>query len=403
MKKFLAVLMLMICCIVSVSAWDDAGHKLTAYIAWQRMSPEAREAAIKILLAAPEDSDLSVFYLQDSRSDAAKKLELFMIAATWADIVRDRKFDVRYKKYHKGNWHYSDYFWKQNGNKAEIVEHSEDGGKALEKLVEFDKVLRDSSASDADKAIALAWILHLGGDIHQPLHTSGRITDIEPKGDQGGNLFLITPKDAKPSDNLHWYWDSILGRNIPRQNDACDPDYLFPIAAAMMKQYPFAKMQSSLAVTNFEEWKKESFAYNPTDVFTPDLKRNQTPSEKYKKNALKVSEKQLTMAGYRLGELLNGIFSKKTALVNVDENNLPCKIIRRAEYPITKTRPKNPKYEISLLNFCHDPEDIQARPMYPMMVNGEMIMRPYSIERIFKTEKEAREFAAKNGITDVSF
>lgn len=403
MKKFLAVLMLTICSIVSVSAWDDAGHKLTAYIAWQRMTPEAREAATKILLAAPEDSDLSVFYLQDSRSEAAKKLELFMIAATWADIVRDRKFDVRYKKYHKGNWHYSDYFWKQNGNKAEIVEHSEDGGKALEKLVEFDKVLRDSSASDADKAIALAWILHLGGDIHQPLHTSGRITDIEPKGDQGGNLFLITPKDAKPSDNLHWFWDSILGRNIPRQNDACDSNYLFPIAAAMMKQYPFAKMQNSLAVTNFEQWKKESFAYNPTDVFTPDLKRNEMPSEKYKKNALRVSEKQLTMAGYRLGELLNGIFSKNSASATTDESNLPCKIIRRAEYPITMTRPKNPKYEISLLNFCHAPNDIQARPMYPMMVNGNPVMRAYSIERIFKTGKEARDYAAKNGITDVSF
>lgn len=401
MKKIFAVLILMICSIVSVSAWDDAGHKLTAYIAWQRMSPEARETATKILLAAPEDSDLSVFYLQDSRSEAARKLELFMIASTWADIVRDRKFDIRYKKYHKGNWHYSDYFWKQNGSKAEIVEHSEDGGLALEKLVEFDKVLRDASASDADKAIALAWILHLGGDIHQPLHTSGRITDLEPKGDQGGNLFLLTPKDAKPSENLHWFWDSILGRNIPRRNDACDSDYLFPLASAMMKKYPFAKMQNSLAAENFEQWKKESFAYNPTDVFTPDLKRNEMPSQKYKKNALAVSERQLTLAGYRMGELLNRIFSGKTASANAE--NLPCKIIRRAEYPITKTRPANPKYEISLLNFCHGENDIAARPMYPMTAGGEMKMRAYSIERIFKTEKEAREYAAKNGITDVSF
>lgn len=403
MKKFLVALILTICSIVSVSAWDDAGHKLTAYIAWQRMTPEAREAAIKLLLAAPEDSDLSVFYLQDSRSDAAKKLELFMIAATWADIVRDRKFDVRYKKYHKSNWHYSDYFWKQNGSKAEMIEHSEEGGMALEKLAEFDKVLRDSAASDADKAIALAWILHLGGDIHQPLHTSGRITDLEPKGDQGGNLFLLTPPDTKPSDNLHWFWDSIVGRNIPRTNDACDSDYLFPIASAMLKKYPFEKFQNSLALGNFEEWKKESFAYNPTDVFSADLKRNEMPSEKYKKHALEVSEKQLTMAGYRLGEMLNDIFGKKSASATVDESKLPCKIIRVVEYPITMTRPKNPKYAISLMNFCHGENDIQARPMYPMMVNGEMIMRAYSIERTFKTEKEARDFAAKNGITDVSF
>jgi len=403
MKKFLVALILTICSIVSVSAWDDAGHKLTAYIAWQQMSPEAREAAVKLLLAAPEDSDLSVFYLQDSRSEAAKKLELFMIAATWADIVRDRKFDIRYKKYHKGNWHYSDYFWKQNGNKAQIVEHSEDGGLAIEKLAEFDKVLRDASATNEDKAIALAWILHLGGDIHQPLHTSGRLTDVEPKGDQGGNTFLLTPQGVKPSDNLHWFWDSIVGSNISRKNYYFDSDYLFPIASPMMKKYPFAKMQNSLAVDNFEQWKKESFAYNPTDVFSADLKRNETPSEKYKKNALAVSEKQLTMAGYRLGEMLNQIFGAKTASANVDENNLPCKIIRPAEYPITKMRSEKTKIEISLLNFCHAPNDIQSRPMYPMMVGGEMKFRAYSIERIFKTEKEAREYAAKNGITDVSF
>ncbi|HKP68784.1 MAG TPA: hypothetical protein VJV05_05850, partial [Pyrinomonadaceae bacterium] len=44
-------------------AWDDVGHKTTAYIAWQRMSPAARETVIKILRAAPEDSQLSAFYM----------------------------------------------------------------------------------------------------------------------------------------------------------------------------------------------------------------------------------------------------------------------------------------------------------------------------------------------------
>ena len=85
----------------SVFGWDDAGHKLTAYIAWERMTPQARETAVKILLSAPEDSHLSVFYLQDSRSEAARKSELFMIASTWADIVRNRDFKNRYKKYHQ--------------------------------------------------------------------------------------------------------------------------------------------------------------------------------------------------------------------------------------------------------------------------------------------------------------
>src|SRR5688572_286346 len=47
----------------SVFGWNDVGHKITAYLAWQRMSPVAREAVIKILRAAPEDSHLSAFYM----------------------------------------------------------------------------------------------------------------------------------------------------------------------------------------------------------------------------------------------------------------------------------------------------------------------------------------------------
>ncbi|MBO0200809.1 S1/P1 nuclease, partial [Vibrio alginolyticus] len=88
------------------------------------------------------------------------------------------------------------------------------GGEAVKKLNEFDKTIRNSSLSDGEKAIAIAWIMHIIGDLHQPLHTSARVTDMEPKGDQGGNLFLLSPKEA-PRDkqlNLHWFWDSIVNR-----------------------------------------------------------------------------------------------------------------------------------------------------------------------------------------------
>jgi hypothetical protein len=311
MRKIFLLLILLIGANFPIFAWDDAGHKISAYIAWQRMTPQARERAAKILLAAPEDADLSVFYLQDSRSTAAKQRELFMIAATWADIVRDRKFKERYEKYHKGNWHYADTFWSVTNGKIEYLKVDEEGGKAVEKLYDFEKVLRDPSESDEEKAIALAWILHLGGDIHQPLHTSARVTELEPKGDQGGNTFLLNPKDTPRdrSENLHWFWDSIVGRNIARQNDACDTAYLPPIANQMMKKHPFAKWQNRLALGNFDEWQKQSFVLNPTDVFSPDLIRFQTPPAKYKRNAFRVAEQQIALAGYRLGEMLNQIFA----------------------------------------------------------------------------------------------
>ena len=309
--KFLFLTIISFAFVFSVPAWDDTGHKLTTYIAWEQMSPTAREKAIKILLAAPEESDLSVFYLQDSRSAAAKQRELFMIASTWADIVRDKKFANRFAKYHHGNWHYLDTFWRENNGKVELVpELKSDEQNALERLFAFDKVLRDAAASDADKAIALAWILHLGGDIHQPLHDSGRVTKYDPKGDQGGNLFMLSPKGATGDDrlSLHWYWDSIIGRNIARQNDACDSDYLPAIAKQITEKYPLSKMQNRLKLGKFDEWQQEGFQIASTKLYPASLKFGEMPSDDYKKMAFNISEEQIALAGYRMGAMLNQIF-----------------------------------------------------------------------------------------------
>ena len=313
--KFSLLLTLNFVFAATLSAWDDAGHKLTTYIAWEQMSPEARTRAFKILMSAPEDADLSVFYLQDSRSAATKQRELFMLASTWADIVRDKNFANRYEKYHKGDWHYADTFWRATADgKIDILkDFAEPKGKAVEQLAAFDKLLRDAAAADADKSIALAWILHLGGDIHQPLHTSARVTETEPKGDQGGNLFLLSPKDAKGDDrlNLHWFWDSIVGRNIPRFYDACDSEYLPPVAQQMMKKYPAAKMQSRLKLGKFDEWQQEGFQIASTKFYPQSLKVGVAPSEEYKKMAFEIAEEQLALAGYRMGAMLNQIFDNR--------------------------------------------------------------------------------------------
>ena len=306
-------------------AWDDTGHKLIAYIAWQQMSPKAREQAVKLLVHAPEDSDLSVFYLQDSRSDAAKKLDLFMIAGTWADIVRDKKFKNRFAKYHHGTWHYLDTFWRETNGKVEVVtELKSDEENALERIYTFDKMLRDNSVSDEDKAVALAWILHLVGDIHQPLHDSGRVTDLEPKGDQGGNLFLLSPKDAVGENrlNLHWYWDSIIGRNIPRFFDACDSAYIPPIAQEIMKNYPISKFQNRLENGQFDKWQQEGFQIASTKLYPPDLIRYETPSEAYKKQAFQIAQEQIALAGYRLGQMLNQIFDGQFSKINEADKNI---------------------------------------------------------------------------------
>jgi S1/P1 Nuclease len=314
-KKFIKSLILLATVLLFASpsfAWDSVGHKLSAYIAWQQMTPATREKVMKILQSAPEDSQLSAFYPQDARSTAARQQEFFMIAAYWSDIVRDQKFKER-NKYHHGNWHYSDTFWKMENGQLKIIENpNEDGGKALEKLFDFEKVLKDKDKSDADKAIAIAWTLHLVGDIHQPLHTSARVTDLDPKGDQGGNLFLLTPKDTprEKQENLHSFWDRIIGTSVARKSDAPDAVYLPEIGAKIMKKYPFAKMQNRLKLGQFEQWQQESFKLATTEVFPSTLIRFQAAPANYKKRAFAIAEEQIALAGYRLAATFNQIFGQ---------------------------------------------------------------------------------------------
>jgi S1/P1 Nuclease len=394
-------------------AWDDSGHKLVAYIAWQQMSPEAREAAIKILLNAPEDSQINALYPtppdQDfstypigARSKAAKQRDFFMICSYWSDIIRDKRLENRFK-YHHGTWHYLDTYWREvNGKVETLPEMENDKENVVERLFEFDKVLR-SDAKDAEKAIALAWILHLAGDVHQPLHASGRVTDEEPKGDQGGNTFSLTPPDAKPKENLHWYWDSIVVRTVQRKNDATDAEYLLPIGNEMMKKYPVSRMQNRLEPGKFDAWQQESFKIASTKLYPKTLIRNQMPSDNYKKMAFGIAEEQIALAGYRLGAMLNQIFAAKTTAQNDLPDNVPCKIIRKVSYPVTKTNPSSSKPEICLLNLCPTDKGKMARPMYSMMIKGDFKMFEYDVEKVFKTAQEAREYAEQNGIKDVSF
>lgn len=299
---------------ISGLAWDDVGHKVSGYIAWQRMSEKTRERVIKILRAAPEDSHLSAFYMNYGPQPLAhRQLDYFSMVPTWADVIRDNSFPVRNKKYHQGNWHFSDIYWRQTATgDVEYLTDKKPEGLGLEKLIEFDKVMRSADASDAEKAIAIAWFMHIGGDLHQPLHTSGRHTDKEPNGDRGANLFMLSPEGAKRDEqvNLHWYWDSIIGRNFAMLANECESDYIRRISEAAMQRYPHANHSARLMLGEYERWKQETFSFAPTDVFNEELKRNVMPGDRYLRNAFRVSEERIAMAGYRLGDTLEAIFGK---------------------------------------------------------------------------------------------
>jgi len=299
---------------VPAFAWDENGHKITAYIAWQRMTPEVREKAIKLLLSTPEDAQLSTFYSgYGSRSQEMRQRDFFMLAATWPDIIRDKSFTTRFSKYAHGDWHYADVFWQEEDGKAVPVTDAAPSGHALEKIAEFEKLMR-SSATDAEKGFAVTWLVHLIGDMHQPLHASSLVSKYNAKGDQGGNLFFLTPKGTPrdKQENLHWFWDSIVVRYEPNTKDQCDDDYLVPIADTIMNLYPYDKLKSRLDDGKYESWEKESYAISTTEVYK-GVTFGKLPSDEYKKKAFQISQERLALAGYRIADLFNTVLTTPAA------------------------------------------------------------------------------------------
>jgi hypothetical protein len=71
-----------------------------------------------------------------------------------------------------------------------------------------------SNEGDSEKAYDLGWLLHLVGDLHQPLHVVNGISATIPDGDQGGNLVEIKGATDDASE-LHAFWDEVLGKAAP--------------------------------------------------------------------------------------------------------------------------------------------------------------------------------------------
>lgn len=302
--------------VIPTFAWHDEGHKLTGYIAWQRMTPQAREAVVRILRAAPEDSQIATFYqVWGIESEEVRRMKFFWTIPTWADMIRERAFPVRMRKYHHSNWHYDDTFWRLVNGKVEFVNIGEESGFAVQQLAATEKTMRDPKATDADKAVAMAWFLHLAGDIHQPLHNSARVTETEPKGDQGGNLFFLEPEKPQGQSrlNLHSFWDGIFARSVPLKTGQFVENYVDALGQKTIKKHPFTEFASVLKLGDYEAWHQEGFNLATTAVFTPDLKRSELPSKKYQKAAFELSDRQVALAGYRIAETLNSIFGAAPA------------------------------------------------------------------------------------------
>ena len=150
--------------------------------------------------------------------------------ATWADEIRSRE---------TASWHYVNL---PPGNCSyERARDCDDGQCAVEALTAQVEVLK-SKTSDEQRLTALKWVVHLVGDVHQPLHAGF-------KGDKGGNLYQVQAFGR--GTNLHSLWDGALIRNRAGGLDALRAAAAPPgIAAAAAPQAgPWAEESCKIVET----------------------------------------------------------------------------------------------------------------------------------------------------------
>jgi hypothetical protein len=162
-------------------------------------------------------------------------------------------------------------------------------------------VFRQTMSSNATlklKSYDVVWLLHLVGDIHQPLHCTSRFTGTETHGDSGGNdVKFCSTTDQSCTGNLHSFWDNLLGPS------SGTPQQAAAVAAAL------APVTVSASDLDVHTWIDESFALAQSATYANPPIGNGAGlyryDQSYADNALAVAQKRVAQAGLRLANILN--------------------------------------------------------------------------------------------------
>ena len=232
---------------------------------------------------------------------------LFVQAARWADDIR-----IQDKAQNRPRWHYINSPFRPEGLPAIVQTREPESVNILTVMAENESVVRNQSDPER-KAIALAWLFHLVGDIYQPLHTAQLFTVEHPHGDRGVNEICVRVTQAGQPMDLHRFWDGVItsSSNLTRLRHE---------ATALRNRQEFQRSQlTELENTGFESWAKESF-----EIATEIAHRNggwigipkagatdcamvaAAPvfPAGYVLSASRIADRRLVLASYRLADLL---------------------------------------------------------------------------------------------------
>lgn len=249
--RSLLLLSLAILIPITSLAWGATGHQVVADIAARHLNPKA-QAAVQDLLGGESMASVS----------------------TWMDLIRAQP-----KYRYTNTWHwvtipdgmrYADSEKKPEGDVTE----------ATERMV---AILKSDTASRENKEFALRLLIHMVGDLHQPLHVGNGL-------DKGGNDLQV--RWGKRGSNLHQVWDSgiidVMGKSREELSDAL----------SMVPPRSLRKLQLGAPA----DWAHECMELRP-GIYT--MKPGDQLGEDYARAQWGTLSIQLQKAGVRLAWLLN--------------------------------------------------------------------------------------------------
>jgi hypothetical protein len=267
------------------AAWNSAGHRLIASIAWDQLDEQTRFAVTELLRQHP---DYERWIKNDNYGDAGRTA--FIEASTWPDEIRQ---DERF--FNPGNeaptpalpgfpdmqrhrdWHYVN-------RPLDNPDRPAASGLLDKQLPALASIVGSPARSATERSYALPWLIHLTGDAHQPLHTVER----------GGNdQTIIDPfNPRKGITTLHAYWDDLPGPPWLRGAR------LAKASKALIGHYPKPEPSSPA------QWLKESWIIAKESAYPPDIENVPTINETFYENSREIANRRVTEAAYRLAELL---------------------------------------------------------------------------------------------------
>ncbi|HEY6453724.1 MAG TPA: S1/P1 nuclease [Steroidobacteraceae bacterium] len=292
-----------------VQAWNNFGHMTVAAVAWRQLRPAARARASELLRLNPDYSRWV-----SGVAPAQRDVIAFLRASTWADAIKHEAGyrddgerdagpeaslnggyeDLREHRY----WHYVDAPFSPDGTPLPQTRTP----NAATRIAEFRQVLDDPTAAARLKSYDLTWLLHLVGDIHQPLHAVSRFTHELPEGDLGGNRVRVCVAPCR--EDLHYFWDAALGRGSAVQ------------ALALARMLPMPA-PADLADDDIQDWLRQSGQIARRVAYGRPVGLGVGPyplNPAYRARARAVARNQAALAGGRLARLLNAAFAPRGSL-----------------------------------------------------------------------------------------